>query len=56
MCAKCKYYSHLNDDGVGHCVRHAPKPIRKRFVDGVYYATWPYVLAEFRCGEFAQLK
>lgn len=52
-CQNCKYFIPL-DDEVGHCVRYAPHPIgaHQRPNDQVYYATWPHVMSDYRCGEF----
>ncbi len=54
-CEECRFYQPISiEDGIGHCVRYAPQPIpvHQRPEDEVYYATWPHVLAEFRCGDF----
>ena len=51
-CENCRYFELIDAEmEVGHCVRYAPKPADNR-KEGTYYATWPHVTLDLRCGEF----
>lgn len=63
MCKKCRFYvSHPNPDssvqprrdGVGHCHRHAPRPLDGGSGTGWSDWEWPAVIESEFCGEWVR--